>query len=44
MDDETRARQVALDQAVRLRDTLSNPEDLVKAAEKFFEFLIGKKD
>lgn len=42
MDDDTRARQVALDQAVRLRDTLSKPSDIVKAAKEFYDFLIVK--
>jgi len=36
-----RVKEIALDQAVRLRDTQTTPEKIVAAAELFYEFLNG---
>lgn len=38
-DNELNSRICALDQAVRLRDLLHNPDEIVVAAEKFYKFL-----
>lgn len=43
MDEDTKARQMALDQAVRMRDTLVTPELIVKAAKAFYDFLVIKQ-
>ncbi len=43
MDQETRLREIALDQAVRLRDRVTEPDAMVIAAGKFYAFLKGEK-
>jgi len=37
--DQDQKREIALDQAVRLRDKLPEPAKIVEAAESFYKFL-----
>ncbi len=39
--EEAHLKEIALDQAVRLRDKIAEPEKIVEAAKLFFEFLHG---
>jgi len=36
-------KEIALDQAVRLRDKITDPDKIVEAAKLFFDFLNGDK-
>ena len=38
---DTKAREIALDQAVRTRDSTKTATDLVETAEKFYKFLVA---
>jgi len=37
-------KEIALDQAVRLRDKVKDPQEIVEAAKLFLEFLNGDQD
>ena len=37
-------KEIALDQAVRLRDKIEEPEKIVEAAKLFYNFLNGDKE
>ena len=39
--DKDSLREIALDQAVRLRDKITEPAKIVEAAEAFHKFLTG---
>lgn len=39
--EQAQLKEIALDQAVRLRDKIEDPEKIVEAAQHFFDFLNG---